>query len=90
MRIAKLWWSFFVFFFTCFLKVINVISWIYECKITLHNVTRLCQTKSIISVNGRFPGPPVVAREGDRVVVKVDNKVSNNVTIHWYGSVHQI
>ncbi|KAL6337008.1 hypothetical protein AAG906_036322 [Vitis piasezkii] len=53
--------------------------------ITLHNVTRLCQTKSIISVNGRFPGPPVVAREGDRVVVKVVNKVSNNVTIHWHG-----
>ncbi|RVW33739.1 Laccase-17 [Vitis vinifera] len=57
----------------------------YTFNITLHNVTRLCQTKSIISVNGRFPGPPVVAREGDRVVVKVDNKVSNNVTIHWHG-----
>ncbi|CBI30535.3 laccase-2 [Vitis vinifera] len=57
----------------------------YTFNITLHNVTRLCQTKSIISVNGRFPGPPVVAREGDRVVVKVVNKVSNNVTIHWHG-----
>lgn len=38
-------------------------------------------------MNGRYPGPPVVAREGDRVVVKVVNNVSNNVTIHWYASV---
>ena len=47
-------------------------------------MTRLCHTKSIVSVNGQFPGPPIIAREGDRVVVKVVNHVQNNVTIHWY------
>ncbi|KAH6828351.1 laccase 17 [Perilla frutescens var. hirtella] len=57
----------------------------YTFNVQLQNVTRLCKTKSILTVNGKFPGPPVVAREGDRVVVKVINKVSNNVSIHWHG-----
>ncbi|KAK4478555.1 hypothetical protein RD792_014039 [Penstemon davidsonii] len=57
----------------------------YEFNITMQNVTRLCHTKSIVTVNGQFPGPRVVAREGDRLVIKVINHVSNNITIHWHG-----
>ncbi|RZS16312.1 hypothetical protein BHM03_00048281 [Ensete ventricosum] len=57
--------------------------------ITLRNVTRVCKTKSIVTVNGEFPGPKIVAREGDRVVVKVVNHVENNITIHWYDELHR-
>ncbi|GER35162.1 laccase family protein [Striga asiatica] len=57
----------------------------YQFNVKLQNMTRLCKTKSIITVNGKFPGPPIVAREGDRVVVEVVNHVPNNVTIHWHG-----
>ncbi|KAL0460339.1 UNVERIFIED_CONTAM: Laccase-17 [Sesamum latifolium] len=57
----------------------------YKFNIQLHNVTRLCKTKSIITVNGRFPGPRIVAREGDRVVIKVVNHVSNNAAAEWVG-----
>ncbi|KAK7404555.1 hypothetical protein VNO78_05507 [Psophocarpus tetragonolobus] len=57
----------------------------YKFDIRLRNVTRLCHTKSIVTVNGKFPGPRVVAREGDRIVVKVVNHVPNNVSIHWHG-----
>ncbi|RVW49312.1 Laccase-17 [Vitis vinifera] len=57
----------------------------YKFNIKLHSVTRLCHTKSIVSVNGQFPGPRIIAREGDRVVVTVVNNVQNNVTIHWHG-----
>ncbi|GAB4833830.1 Laccase-17 [Ancistrocladus abbreviatus] len=32
-----------------------------------------------------FPGPQIVAREGDQVIVKVVNHVANNVTLHWHG-----
>ncbi|CAA0825352.1 Laccase-2, partial [Striga hermonthica] len=56
----------------------------FDQFVSLKNVTRLCKTKSIITVNGKFPGPPIVATEGDRVVVKVVNNVSNNVSIHWH------
>ncbi|XP_058109586.1 laccase-17-like [Magnolia sinica] len=57
----------------------------YKFDILLRNVTRLCHTKSIVTVNGQFPGPKIVAREGDRVVVKVVNHVQNNITLHWHG-----
>ncbi|PNY02705.1 laccase-17-like protein [Trifolium pratense] len=57
----------------------------YKFNIKLQNVTRLCQTKSIVTVNGQFPGPRIIAREGDRVVIKVVNHVQNNVSIHWHG-----
>ncbi|XP_075502356.1 laccase-4-like, partial [Primulina tabacum] len=49
------------------------------------NVTRLCSSKSIVTVNGQFPGPTIYAREGDTVVVKVINHVKYNVSIHWHG-----
>ncbi|KAF3776046.1 Laccase-17 [Nymphaea thermarum] len=54
-------------------------------RIRMKNVTRLCVTKPIITVNGQYPGPRIVAREGDRVIVKVVNHVTNNITIHWHG-----
>ncbi|KAJ9565326.1 hypothetical protein OSB04_001292 [Centaurea solstitialis] len=57
----------------------------YKFDIRMRNVTRLCKSKSIITVNGKFPGPRIIAREGDRLVIKVTNHVSNNISIHWYG-----
>nr|GMD64424.1 laccase-17 [Ipomoea batatas] len=57
----------------------------YKFNIRMQNVTRLCHTKSIVTVNGKFPGPRIIAREGDRVLVKVVNHVPNNVSIHWHG-----
>nr|CAB3501270.1 unnamed protein product [Digitaria exilis] len=57
----------------------------YTFNVTMQNVTRLCTTRAIPTVNGMFPGPKIVTREGDRVVVKVVNNVKDNVTIHWHG-----
>ncbi|KAM7493518.1 hypothetical protein LguiB_028127 [Lonicera macranthoides] len=57
----------------------------YKFNIKLQNVTRLCHTKSMVTVNGQFPGPRIVAREGDRLQIKVTNHVSNNISIHWHG-----
>jgi len=37
-----------------------------------------------VTVNGKFPGPRVTAREGDNLQIKVVNHVSNNISIHWY------
>ncbi|KAM0953511.1 putative laccase [Dioscorea sansibarensis] len=57
----------------------------YKFNIVMTNVTRLCHTKSILTVNGKFPGPSIVAREGDRLVIRVVNHIQNNVTLHWHG-----
>ncbi|KAM0821912.1 hypothetical protein ACQ4PT_071845 [Festuca glaucescens] len=57
----------------------------YDFNVQMANVTRLCGTKSIVTVNGQFPGPELIAREGDRVHVRVTNHVAHNMTIHWHG-----
>ncbi|KAJ9180697.1 hypothetical protein P3X46_008910 [Hevea brasiliensis] len=57
----------------------------YKFNIVMQNVTRLCQTKSIVTVNGKIPGPRIIAREGDRLLIKVVNLVQYNVTLHWHG-----
>ncbi|KAJ4704648.1 Laccase [Melia azedarach] len=57
----------------------------YKFNIKMQNVTRLCQTKSIVTVNGQFPGPRIIAREGDRLLIKVVNHVKYNITLHWHG-----
>ncbi|XP_059664353.1 laccase-3-like [Cornus florida] len=49
---------------------------------------RLCRTRSVITVNGQFPGPTLEARDGDTLVIKVINSARYNVSIHWHG-IHQ-
>lgn len=53
-------------------------------QIQMKNVTRLCHTKSMVTVNGKFPGPRIFAREGDRLLIEVVNNVPHNISIHWY------
>ncbi|XP_021743335.1 laccase-4-like [Chenopodium quinoa] len=57
----------------------------YNFEVKMQSVTRLCQTKSIVTINGQFPGPKIVTREGDRLEITVVNNVKYNVTIHWHG-----
>ncbi|XBJ00492.1 hypothetical protein VPH35_020378 [Triticum aestivum] len=57
----------------------------YDFNVQMANVTRLCASKSIVTVNGEYPGPTLVAREGDRVLVRVTNHVAHNMTLHWHG-----
>ncbi|KAJ7553660.1 hypothetical protein O6H91_06G107700 [Diphasiastrum complanatum] len=49
------------------------------------SLTRICNTKSIISMNGMFPGPTLYANEGDRILVNVTNRGQYNISIHWHG-----
>ncbi|KAK4480970.1 hypothetical protein RD792_011833 [Penstemon davidsonii] len=57
----------------------------YKFNIQMTKVTRLCHTKSMVTVNGKFPGPRIMAREGDRLLIEVVNQVPNNISIHWHG-----
>ncbi|KAJ8570740.1 hypothetical protein K7X08_037712 [Anisodus acutangulus] len=57
----------------------------YKFNVVMKNTTRLCSSKPIVTVNGRFPGPTIYAREDDRVLIKVVNHVKYNVSIHWHG-----
>ncbi|EEF31987.1 laccase-4 [Ricinus communis] len=57
----------------------------YNFTVATTNTTKLCSSKSIVTVNGKFPGPTLFAREDDNVNVRVINNVQYNVTIHWHG-----
>ncbi|ONK62099.1 uncharacterized protein A4U43_C07F350 [Asparagus officinalis] len=70
----------------CFFPVIvNGMTRHYKFNVVMRNATRLCSSKPIVTVNGKFPGPTLYAREGDNVLVKVVNHVKYNVSIHWHG-----
>lgn len=47
------------------------------------NYTRLCYIKSILTVNGQFPGPVIRVHRGDAVFVNVINHGYYGVTLHW-------
>ncbi|XP_059455968.1 laccase-4-like [Corylus avellana] len=57
----------------------------YKFSVVSKNITKLCATKPLVTVNGQFPGPTLYAREDETVIVKVTNHVAHNVTIHWHG-----
>ncbi|XP_057802309.1 putative laccase-9 [Salvia miltiorrhiza] len=55
----------------------------FEVRRSSH--TRLCTTKSILTINGQFPGPTIYARRGELVVIDVINRADANISIHWHG-----
>ncbi|CAN4088790.1 unnamed protein product [Withania somnifera] len=57
----------------------------FSYNIEQKNVTRLCRTKRLLTVNGKYPGPTIFVHEGDYVEVKVTNRSPWNTTIHWHG-----
>ncbi|KAJ7558072.1 hypothetical protein O6H91_04G023900 [Diphasiastrum complanatum] len=58
---------------------------VYNFTVHPLSITRLCSSKSIVSVNGKFPGPTIYANEGDRIIVRVTNRAQYDITIHWHG-----
>ncbi|KAL2454615.1 Laccase-14 [Abeliophyllum distichum] len=57
----------------------------YSIQVKSCSYTRLCSTKNILTVNGKFPGPTLKALRGDKLIIKVHNKAEYNITIHWHG-----
>ncbi|MFS7961221.1 putative laccase [Helianthus anomalus] len=60
----------------------------YKFTVVMKNFTRLCESKAMVTIDGKFPGPTLYAREDDSVVVQLVNKVPYNITIHWYDSLY--
>lgn len=61
----------------------------YKWKVDYKFWSPDCVEKLIISINGQYPGPEIRAREGDTIVVQLENLMpSEEVLIHWHG-IHQ-
>ncbi|GLJ52116.1 hypothetical protein SUGI_1108480 [Cryptomeria japonica] len=48
-------------------------------------ITRQCQRRNIITVNGQFNGTTLYVHRGDTLIVKTYNTAPHNATIHWHG-----
>ncbi|KDP25953.1 hypothetical protein JCGZ_23040 [Jatropha curcas] len=57
----------------------------YDFVLKEATFTRLCTTKTMLTVNGSFPGPTIQVHRGDKVYVNVHNQGNYGVTIHWHG-----
>ncbi|KAG6767298.1 hypothetical protein POTOM_028495 [Populus tomentosa] len=45
-----------------------------------------CYKKLVITINGRTPGPTILAQQNDTVIVEVKNSLlTENTAIHWHG-----
>ncbi|XP_050206087.1 L-ascorbate oxidase [Mercurialis annua] len=45
-----------------------------------------CYKKLVITINGRTPGPTILAQQNDTVIVEVKNSLmTENLAIHWHG-----
>ncbi|KAK9942061.1 hypothetical protein M0R45_007750 [Rubus argutus] len=67
----------------------------FHCQASAHyhwvvkeaTYTRLCSTKKILTVDGKFPGPILRAYKGDTIYVNVHNGGRYNITIHVHGAI---
>ncbi|KAK0601972.1 hypothetical protein LWI29_029204 [Acer saccharum] len=57
----------------------------YDFVVKESNFSRLCSTKSMLTVNDSFPGPEIHVHKGDTVFVNVHNQGTYGITIHWHG-----
>ncbi|KAI4352806.1 hypothetical protein L6164_007024 [Bauhinia variegata] len=69
----------------CFVGLHSKTQHQYNFVVKEARYTRLCSTKSILTVNGEFPGPVISAHQGDTVYVNVYNRGTHNITLHWHG-----
>ncbi|XP_047956756.1 laccase-14-like [Salvia hispanica] len=58
-------------------------SYKFELINSLH--TRLCYSKTMLTINGQSPGPTIYARRGDLIIVDIVNRADQNITVHWHG-----
>ncbi|KAL8227854.1 hypothetical protein R6Q57_015438 [Mikania cordata] len=57
----------------------------YDFKVQMLEINKLCNTRSIVTINKMYPGPVIYAQEDDQVIVKLTNESPYNTTIHWHG-----
>ncbi|KAH0976484.1 hypothetical protein GBA52_026203 [Prunus armeniaca] len=82
----------FLAFMSIFLLQTEVLLCLVQGNVHYHefilkdtNFTKLCSTKSALTVNESFPGPIIRAQKGDTVYVNVYNEGRYGVTLHWHG-----
>ncbi|KAI4368922.1 hypothetical protein MLD38_017424 [Melastoma candidum] len=77
--------SFVVVFAFAFTSTAGSETHYHDFVIQARPVKRLCRTHNTITVNGQFPGPTLIIRNGDTLVIRTTNAARYNITLHWHG-----
>ncbi|XP_073284753.1 laccase-15-like [Primulina huaijiensis] len=85
MRIFLLYFNVVILLLLCSIRQGDALVRRYKFKLQDASYSRLCSNKTILTINGQFPGPTIYARKGDLVIVDVYNRANHNITIHWHG-----
>ena len=57
----------------------------YKLTVDYKTVERAGKKKKAMVINNSLPAPTLYFKEGDRVVVEVENKMDKETSIHWHG-----
>ncbi|KAF6149208.1 hypothetical protein GIB67_026064 [Kingdonia uniflora] len=58
----------------------------YKWEVKYEYKAQDCFKKLVITINGKTPGPSILAQQGDTVIVELKNGLlTENVAIHWHG-----
>ncbi len=57
----------------------------FDLVIEESSVNLTGRTRSATTINGSFPAPTLVWREGDTVTLRVHNRLREDTSIHWHG-----
>ncbi|KAJ0097153.1 hypothetical protein Patl1_27324 [Pistacia atlantica] len=81
-------------FILCFLIIISCVNIPlaeakirrYKWEVKYEYKSPDCVKKLVITINGRTPGPTIVAEQNDTIIVELKNRLlTENVAIHWHG-----
>jgi FtsP/CotA-like multicopper oxidase with cupredoxin domain len=42
-------------------------------------------SRSVLAINGQYPGPLIRMNRGDRLLVNLTNNLPNATSLHWHG-----
>lgn len=83
--------NFFFFFFLFLLSLTSVpvaearVRY-YKWEVKYEFKSPDCYKKLVITINGRSPGPTIIAQQNDTIIVEVKNSLlTENLAIHWHG-----
>lgn len=57
----------------------------YDWKVTNETAAPDGFKRNVLVINSQFPGPLIEANDGDTLNIRVTNKLSSALTIHWHG-----
>ncbi|XP_077213458.1 L-ascorbate oxidase-like [Tasmannia lanceolata] len=58
----------------------------YNWEVKYKYMSPDCYQKLVIAVNGKSPGPTILAQAGDMIIVNLKNGlITENVAVHWHG-----